>query len=141
MAELLAASLGDADVLCPRVSAHPWAAPGRSRSSLWDGVRRVWEEEFGVSPDSAGGRGAEALLQELRGAESPAPSATIPFRQVRSKDVRGTTCLRLLLGADAVKVLHVWSLCTRELKLDQSPASPTSPLADRLSITVYSEIH
>ncbi|XP_069002058.1 gem-associated protein 5 [Embiotoca jacksoni] len=80
VAELLAAMLQDVIPPAPCVSGHPWAPPGRRR--ILDHARDVWEERFGVSRESAGHRGARALLQELKSAESPTPSANIPLRQV-----------------------------------------------------------
>ncbi|XP_024865472.1 gem-associated protein 5 isoform X2 [Kryptolebias marmoratus] len=84
VAELLAVSLKDSDVLSSAscVSGHPWASAGRGADSVQDRVRDVWEEEFGVSMNSAGDCSVEALLQELRGVESPTPSANVPLRQV-----------------------------------------------------------
>ncbi|XP_040005893.1 gem-associated protein 5 [Xiphias gladius] len=81
--ELLSAMLADADVApLSCVSSHPWASPGGGHVSIRDRVRDVWEEHFGVSQKSAGHRSARALLRELRSAESPAPTASVPLRQV-----------------------------------------------------------
>ncbi|GAA6225078.1 gem-associated protein 5 [Lates japonicus] len=81
--ELLSAMLADSVVVSQSsVSSHPWASPGSGHISIQDRVRVVWEEQFGVSQTSAGHHSARALLQELKSVDSPAPSASIPFRQV-----------------------------------------------------------
>uniref|UniRef100_A0A4W6DQL4 Gem nuclear organelle associated protein 5 n=1 Tax=Lates calcarifer TaxID=8187 RepID=A0A4W6DQL4_LATCA len=81
--ELLSAILADSVVVSQSsVSSHPWASPGDGHISIQDRVRVVWEEQFGVSQTSAGHHSARALLQELKSVDSPAPSASIPFRQV-----------------------------------------------------------
>ncbi|XP_030601912.1 gem-associated protein 5 [Archocentrus centrarchus] len=79
VAELLVAMLGDSEVspAASCVSSHLWASPGGRHISITDRVRDVWEEQFKVSHQSVG-----ALLQELKSAESPAPTANIPLRQV-----------------------------------------------------------
>lgn len=80
VAELLAAMLGDSEVspAASCVSSHPWASPGERHISVMDRVRDVWEEQFTVSHQSVG-----ALLQELKSAESPTPTANTPLRQVQ----------------------------------------------------------
>ncbi|KAM3601720.1 uncharacterized protein V6R79_017715 [Siganus canaliculatus] len=81
-AELLAATLADSKAVSQScVSSHAWASPGQR--SLLEQVGDVWEEQLGVSRRSTGGRGAAALLQELRSAESPSPTASVPLRQVQ----------------------------------------------------------
>uniref|UniRef100_A0A8C2ZGY3 Gem nuclear organelle associated protein 5 n=1 Tax=Cyclopterus lumpus TaxID=8103 RepID=A0A8C2ZGY3_CYCLU len=65
-------------------SGAPWASPGEHRVSLQDRVRDAWEARFGVSQSSAGHRSAGALLQELKSAESPTPTANIPLGQLSS---------------------------------------------------------
>lgn len=85
VAELLTVMLGDSQVVSQScVSSHPWASPGNRHISIQDQVRDVWEEQFGVSQQSAGHRSVGALLQELKSVESPAPTANIPLRQVQS---------------------------------------------------------
>uniref|UniRef100_A0A3Q0RWZ4 Gem nuclear organelle associated protein 5 n=1 Tax=Amphilophus citrinellus TaxID=61819 RepID=A0A3Q0RWZ4_AMPCI len=82
VAELLVAMLGDSEVspAASCVSSHLWASPGERHISITDRVRDVWEEQFKVSHQSVG-----ALLQELKSAESPAPTANIPLRQVQTQ--------------------------------------------------------
>uniref|UniRef100_A0A665TTQ9 Uncharacterized protein n=1 Tax=Echeneis naucrates TaxID=173247 RepID=A0A665TTQ9_ECHNA len=83
VAELLSAMLVDSGVVPQTcVSSHPWASPGESHFSILDRVREVWEEQFGVSHKSAGRCSARSLLQELKSAESPTPTASVPLRQV-----------------------------------------------------------
>lgn len=81
-AELLAALL---DVPgAPSVSGHVWASPsqGEQQVGVRARVRAVWEEHFDVSQTFTGSRSAEALLQELKSAEAPPPTASVPLRQV-----------------------------------------------------------
>eukprot|EP00064_Thunnus_orientalis_P005982 superscaffoldBa00000603_g5996 len=81
VAELLSVMLAE---VVPQscISSHPWTSPGEQHVSIQDRVRDVWEEQFGVSLNSAGHRSARALLQELKSAESPTPTANVPLRQV-----------------------------------------------------------
>ncbi|KAM4727035.1 gem-associated protein 5 [Anableps anableps] len=83
VAELVAATLADSGAFptASCVSAHPWATLKGSHT-LQDRVRDIWEEEFHVCLNSDGNRSVDALLQELRSVETPARSASIPFRQV-----------------------------------------------------------
>lgn len=87
-AELLAALLEDAHN-APKscVSSHAWASstPVEPRVSIQARVRDVWEKHFGVSEKSTGHGSVEALLQELKSAETPTPTASIPLRQVHSR--------------------------------------------------------
>lgn len=84
-AELLTAALLDAGVIpaASCSSTHQWAEPEKHPSTIQDRVRDVWEEEFGVLAAEDGS--VEALLQELRSVESPAPSASAPLKQVRPR--------------------------------------------------------
>ncbi|CAK6979066.1 gem-associated protein 5 [Scomber scombrus] len=88
VAELLSAVLAP---VVPQscVSSHTWtrtmmmtSPPGERRVRLQDRVRGVWKQQFGVSQDSAGHHSVRALLQELKSAESPTPTASVPLRQV-----------------------------------------------------------
>lgn len=79
-AELLAALLDAPEM--PSTSGHLWASPSPSHGNIRAQLRAVWEEHFGVSQTSTGRRSAEALLQELKSAEAPPPTASIPLRQV-----------------------------------------------------------
>ncbi|XP_044225520.1 gem-associated protein 5 [Thunnus albacares] len=81
VAELLSATLAEV-VPQSRISSHPWTSPGQPHISIQDRVRDVWEEQFGVSQKSEGHRSARTLLQELKSAESPTPTANVPLRQV-----------------------------------------------------------
>lgn len=87
VAELLAVMLADSEAIpaASCVSSHPWASPGGRPVTIQDRVRAVWEEHFGVSQTSTGHRSAGALLQELKSAESPTPTANVPLRQVTSR--------------------------------------------------------
>ncbi|XP_072230388.1 gem-associated protein 5 [Leuresthes tenuis] len=84
VAELLAAMLEDSELISPAscVSSHQWASPGKCPTSIQDRATEIWEEEFGVSRSSEGHRSIAALLQELKSVESPAPTASVPLRQV-----------------------------------------------------------
>ena len=86
VAELLAAMLEDSELISTAscVSNHQWASPGKRPTSIQDRATEVWEEEFGVSQNSEGHRSIAALLQELKSVESPAPTASVPLRQVQS---------------------------------------------------------
>lgn len=46
-------------------------------------MREVWEQHFGVSQRSTGQHGVSALLHDLKFSECPAPTASVPLRQVR----------------------------------------------------------
>ncbi|XP_061596575.1 gem-associated protein 5 isoform X2 [Cololabis saira] len=84
VAELLAARLQDSELIppAPCVSCSPWASPGQRLLTIQDRVRDIWEEEFGISPDSAGHHSAGVLLEELKLVESPTPTTSTPLRQV-----------------------------------------------------------
>uniref|UniRef100_A0A669B928 Gem nuclear organelle associated protein 5 n=1 Tax=Oreochromis niloticus TaxID=8128 RepID=A0A669B928_ORENI len=96
VAELLSEMLGDSEVspAASCVSSHPWASPGERHIGIMDRVRDVWEEQFAVSHQSVG-----ALLQELKSAESPTPTANSPLRQVQTQtryiidDTAGNKCI------------------------------------------------
>lgn len=96
VAELLSEMLGDSEVspAASCASRHPWASPGERHISIMDRVRDVWEEQFAVSHQSVG-----ALLQELKSAESPMPTANSPLRQVQTQtryiidDTAGNKCI------------------------------------------------
>lgn len=81
-AELLAALLdvpGTASA-----TGHVWASPsqGQQQVGIRARVRAVWGEHFAVSQTSTGSRSAEVLLQELKSAEAPPPTASVPIGQV-----------------------------------------------------------
>lgn len=82
VAELVAASLPDPPSCA---SAHHWVAPVERLpgASLQEQVRDVWQQHFQVSSESTGHRSAESLLQELKAAESPTPSPSVPLTQVQ----------------------------------------------------------
>lgn len=83
-AELLAATMADVQgVSQPSVSCHPWASLDERRVSLQERVRDVWERHFGVSQRSTGHHSIRKLLQDLKSAECPAPTTSVPLRQVR----------------------------------------------------------
>ncbi|KAM6907183.1 gem-associated protein 5 [Xenentodon cancila] len=84
VAELLGATLQDVEVISPAscVSCNSWVSPGERPPSIQDRVRDIWEEEFGISPKSAGHHSAGALLEELKSVESPTPTASTPLRQL-----------------------------------------------------------
>uniref|UniRef100_A0AAX7TIK5 Anaphase-promoting complex subunit 4 WD40 domain-containing protein n=1 Tax=Astatotilapia calliptera TaxID=8154 RepID=A0AAX7TIK5_ASTCA len=86
-------------------SRHPWASPGERHISIMDRVRDVWEEQFAVSHQSVG-----ALLQELKSAESPMPTANSPLRQVLLHSSLHLTCavLSWLLADDDQLVTELW---------------------------------
>lgn len=63
------------------VSSHPWVSLGERHVCLQDRIRDVWEQQFGVSQKSEGHCSVGALLQELKSAESPTPTANVPLRQ------------------------------------------------------------
>ncbi|XP_056299460.1 gem-associated protein 5 [Pseudoliparis swirei] len=86
----------------------PWASPNELR--LQDRVRDAWETRFGVSRSSVGHRAAAALLEELKLAESPTPTASIPLRQVRLHSALHLTraVLSWLLGDDGQLVKELW---------------------------------
>lgn len=96
VAELLSEMLGDSEVspAASCASRHPWASPGERHISIMDRVRDVWEEQFAVSHQSV-----RALLQELKSAESPMPTANSPLRQVQTQtryiidDTAGNKCI------------------------------------------------
>uniref|UniRef100_A0A671TZD5 Gem nuclear organelle associated protein 5 n=1 Tax=Sparus aurata TaxID=8175 RepID=A0A671TZD5_SPAAU len=82
VAELLAAMLADPQVESQScVSSHPWVSLGERHVCLQDRIRDVWEQQFGVSQKSEGHCSVGALLQELKSAESPTPTANVPLRQ------------------------------------------------------------
>lgn len=64
-------------------SAHPWALPEKHRASLWECVIDVWEQHFAVSERSTGQRSVGVLLHDLESVECPAPTASVPLRQVQ----------------------------------------------------------
>lgn len=68
------------------MSSHAWASltPVEPRVSIQARVRDVWEKHFAVSEKSTGHGSVEALLQELKSAETPTPTASVPLRQVHS---------------------------------------------------------
>lgn len=72
----------------PPVSCHPWASLDERRLSLQERLRDVWERHFGVSQRSTGHHSVRKLLQDLKSAECPAPTTSVPLRQVRGP--RGT---------------------------------------------------
>lgn len=84
-AELLAATMADVQgVSQPPVSCHPWALLDVRCVSLQERVRDVWGQHFGVSQRSTGHHSIGKLLQDLKSAECPAPTTSVPLRQVRS---------------------------------------------------------
>ncbi|CAJ1063279.1 gem-associated protein 5 [Xyrichtys novacula] len=85
VAELLAVELKDSSASSPGpvVSSHSWASPDEHHATLLERVRGVWEEQFGVSPESAGHRSAAALLEELKSVESPTLTPNVPLKQVQ----------------------------------------------------------
>uniref|UniRef100_A0A3B4G7R7 Gem nuclear organelle associated protein 5 n=1 Tax=Pundamilia nyererei TaxID=303518 RepID=A0A3B4G7R7_9CICH len=107
VAELLSEMLGDSEVspAASCASRHPWASPGERHISIMDRVRDVWEEQFAVSHQSLG-----ALLQELKSAESPMPTANSPLRQVLLHSSLHLTCavLSWLLADDDQLVTELW---------------------------------
>uniref|UniRef100_A0AAX7T8E8 Anaphase-promoting complex subunit 4 WD40 domain-containing protein n=1 Tax=Astatotilapia calliptera TaxID=8154 RepID=A0AAX7T8E8_ASTCA len=107
VAELLSEMLGDSEVspAASCASRHPWASPGERHISIMDRVRDVWEEQFAVSHQSVG-----ALLQELKSAESPMPTANSPLRQVLLHSSLHLTCavLSWLLADDDQLVTELW---------------------------------
>ncbi|XP_024121575.1 gem-associated protein 5 isoform X2 [Oryzias melastigma] len=109
-AELLTAALLDAGVIpaASCSSTHQWAEPEKHPSTIQDRVRDVWEEEFGLSAAEDGS--VEALLQELRSVESPAPSASAPLKQVLLQAAlhlsRGV--LGWILDDDALLLTELW---------------------------------
>ncbi|XP_011609486.2 gem-associated protein 5 [Takifugu rubripes] len=83
-AELLAATMADVQsVSQPPVSCHPWASLDERRLSLQERLRDVWERHFGVSQRSTGHHSVRKLLQDLKSAECPAPTSSVPLRQVQ----------------------------------------------------------
>lgn len=87
----------------PPVSCHPWASMDERRVSLQERVRDVWEQHFGVSQRSAGHHSIRTLLQDLKSAECPAPTSSVPLRQVRGP--RSTS----LLGPTWSNLVSFWS--------------------------------
>lgn len=67
----------------PPASCHPWASLDERRVSLQERARDAWERHFGVSQRSTGHRSIGKLLQDLKSAECPAPTTSVPLRQVR----------------------------------------------------------
>ncbi|XP_068592685.1 gem-associated protein 5 isoform X2 [Cebidichthys violaceus] len=103
VAELMTATLADSETSAqPRPSSH--------HGSVQDQVRDAWEEQFGVSQESAGHRSAGALLQELKSAESPAPTANIPLRQALLYSSLHLTraVLTWLSGDDGQLIKELW---------------------------------
>ncbi|XP_075958255.1 gem-associated protein 5 isoform X1 [Anarhichas minor] len=103
VAALMTAMLADSEAAAqPRASSH--------HVSIQDQVRDAWEKQFGVSRDSAGHRSAGALLQELKSAESPTPTANIPLRQVQLYSSLHLTraVLSWLLGDDGQLIKELW---------------------------------
>uniref|UniRef100_UPI0037E7425A gem-associated protein 5 n=1 Tax=Semicossyphus pulcher TaxID=241346 RepID=UPI0037E7425A len=111
VAELLSVMLADSPAepqSC--ISSHPWASPGEAHVSIQDRVRDVWEEQFGVSHESAGHHSVEALLQELKSVESPKPTASVPLRQVQLYSSLHVTraVLSWLLDDDGQLIKELW---------------------------------
>ncbi|CAF97287.1 unnamed protein product, partial [Tetraodon nigroviridis] len=110
-AELLAATLADVQgVPQPSASSHPWAVADERRLSLQERVRDVWEQHFGVSQRSTGQHSVRALLRDLDSVECPAPTASVPLRQVQLYSSLHLTraVLSWLLGDDGQLLRELW---------------------------------
>ncbi|XP_023818197.1 gem-associated protein 5 isoform X2 [Oryzias latipes] len=110
VAELLTVELRDAGVIpaASCSSTHTWAEPRKHPASIQDRVRDVWEEEFGISANAPEDGSMEALLQELRSVESPAPTA--PLKQVLLQASLHLTrgVLSWILNDDAQLLKELW---------------------------------
>lgn len=93
-AELLAALLDVPGT--PSASGHVWASASPSNGNIRARLRAVWEEHFGVSQTSTGRHSTETLLQELKSAEAPPPTASVPLRQVLLPPPNAVCVLRFL---------------------------------------------
>uniref|UniRef100_A0A671U2Z4 Gem nuclear organelle associated protein 5 n=1 Tax=Sparus aurata TaxID=8175 RepID=A0A671U2Z4_SPAAU len=109
VAELLAAMLADPQVESQScVSSHPWVSLGERHVCLQDRIRDVWEQQFGVSQKSEGHCSVGALLQELKSAESPTPTANVPLRQLYSSLHLTRAVLSWLLDDEGQLMKELW---------------------------------